>query len=296
MGTRRFTTAIVTTLTILTAGLTLTTTAAQAAPELFTGGTSGLETSGVTVHGEINPAGVESSGFFEYGQCPTSPCVSGVGGYTARTVPVPIGSGTSNVKVEVTLLGLEAGRSYRYRPVVESSIGQTAGSEGQVTLPGGIAPVSVVSVTSGGVTGVTQSAATITGSVEPQGAEVMWGVEVGAQGGHVETLVGGTFPAGTTGTQPVALILSRLVGGVVYDYRVYATSDAGTVYGAEASFATQGYVNPLSIPLAPPLVATPSIAFPTEAAGKVVKEKTPTKKKAKKKAKGKKKPKHNKKR
>jgi streptogramin lyase len=250
--------------------------------EAFTGDSSSLSLMGATVRGEVNPEGTEASGYFEYGLCPGSPCVPGVGGYTSKTEAVPVGKGTDNVKVEMPLSGLEPGRSYRYRLVAHNGNGVLPGTEGRFTLPEAPPPPGV-SVATGGVSSVTQSTASVFGTVMPQGAEVTWGFEVGAEGGHTEAIAGGTLRAGANGIEPVTLDLSGLAPGVTYHYRVFATGEAGTVYGTEASFTTSLYKNPLSIPSAPPLVASPTIAFPGEVKSpKVVKK---VRKKAKKKMK-----------
>jgi hypothetical protein len=68
--------------------------------------------------------------------------------------------------------------------------------------------------------------------------------------------------------------LSGLQPGTIYAYRLVIHSGQGEARGATATFTTQGLPSVLASPTSPPLLATPSIAFPTEAKPTIVKKTT----------------------
>lgn len=108
------------------------------------------------------------------------------------------------------------------------------------------------SVTSGNANGITQTTATVAGTIPSTGCSA-----VTAYG--IEYSTTNNFPTGT-GTQTASTNLSGidfssalngLSAGTVYYYRAYATNAGGTTYGSQLSFTTA----------APVLTATPLTAF-----------------------------------
>ena len=93
-------------------------------PAVSTGAASAISSSGATVAGTVNPNGVRTAYFAEFG---TSKA------YGHSTVPVPAGSGTANVAVRVTLTGLRAHSTYHYRLVAMSAGGTAVGSDSTFT-------------------------------------------------------------------------------------------------------------------------------------------------------------------
>jgi hypothetical protein len=112
-------------------------------------------------------------------------------------------------------------------------------------------------------TEVTPTSATLTGTVQSAGTQTSYGVQTGAQAGEYGPDIVVGQQSGTS-TDTIALHLSELQPSTTYHYRVYATSQTGTNYGADAVFTTPAYPDLLTQPSTPPLVATPQAKFPSE--------------------------------
>jgi hypothetical protein len=119
------------------------------------------------------------------------------------------------------------------------SNGATNGGSGQVTITWTPAQVSLPTATTGAASGVTDTAATVAGTVNPGGAATNFTFEFGT------TLSFGsitTIPSVGSGTAdvPVTASLSGLSGNTTYYYRLVATNSVGTSFGAAGSFTTTG--------------------------------------------------------
>lgn len=99
--------------------------------------------------------------------------------------------------------------------------------------------VSAPSVTTGSATGVTQTTATLNGTVTPNGADASWQFEYGTT-----TSYGTTSPAspGDAGagfaSVPESTNISGLTASTTYHYRLNATNSSGTTHGADKTFTT----------------------------------------------------------
>ncbi len=92
--------------TVMGAGLTFTTTG-SAVPSVITGGVSTVGTTTASVSGTVDPGGVPTTYYFEYGT--KSP--------TTRTPTASAGAGTTTVTVNARLSGLTPATKYFYRLV-----------------------------------------------------------------------------------------------------------------------------------------------------------------------------------
>ena len=128
--------------------------AVAAAPTAITGPVSAVGTTSATASGTVNPNGLSTSWYFEYG---TSTA------YGKKTATRSAGSGTTNVQVSATLTGLTPGTTYHYRLVAVNGDGTTRGADGVFTTSS--APVAVT----GAASDVTVSSATLAGTVDPNG-------------------------------------------------------------------------------------------------------------------------------
>ena len=221
--------------TVLLSGLALLATgggvaATAAMPAAMTGPVSSVKTTSSTATGTVNPNGQATSWYFEYG---TST------GYGKKTTTKSAGSGTGNVQVSAALSGLAAGTSYHYRLVAANATGTRRGADGIFTTLA--APV----VVTGSARSVTASAATLTGTVDPNGRPTTWYVEYGTSTSYGSRTAAQSAGSGTT-AKSVSARVSKLAAGRLYHYRLVATSDAGTTRGTDRTFTTTG----------PPLVRT----------------------------------------
>ncbi|MGH2854342.1 MAG: virginiamycin B lyase family protein, partial [Solirubrobacteraceae bacterium] len=97
-------------------------------PSATTEAATAITKTGATLNGTVNPEGVETKYYFEYG---TSEA------YGNKTAEASAGSGTSNVKESQAITGLTAGKQYDYRIVATNSNKETSYGANRVfsTLP-----------------------------------------------------------------------------------------------------------------------------------------------------------------
>jgi hypothetical protein len=229
-------------------------------PTVSTGAASSITPNSATIAGTVNPgnsghsAQDDTTYYFQYG-----PTMS----YGARAPlgPGDAGEGTSPVIETANLSGLEPGFAYHYRIVAtndNANTPQTSFGEDQTFTTLSTPPIlSRVSVS-----GVTQSNATITATLDPQGLPTRYELQLGSTPGLLQAEAFGN----TTGVLPLTLTVGSLSPGTLYYYKLIATSPNGTSE-SEGTFTTApgpGASSLLSQPPTPPLLAIPSIAFPTE--------------------------------
>jgi hypothetical protein len=88
-------------------------------PVVKTTGTTNITADSATLNGEVNPEGLETKYYFEYG----------VGSYEKKTAEFSAGSGTGTLKKSVAVSGLLAGTTYNdVRIVATNSDGTTEGA------------------------------------------------------------------------------------------------------------------------------------------------------------------------
>jgi uncharacterized protein YegP (UPF0339 family) len=198
--------------------------AVTAAPVAITGPVSAVGATSVTAGGTVNPGGRPTSWYVEFG---TST------GYGRKTATLSAGSGTANVQVSGSLTGLSPGTTYHYRLVATNGEGTARGADGIFTTSS--APVAVT----GSASGVTVTAATLGGTVDPNGRSTTWHFEYGTSTSYGSTTPGRSAGSGTAATS-VSAAVANLTPGRLYHYRLVATSDAGTSRGADRTFSTAG--------------------------------------------------------
>lgn len=99
---------------------------AAAKPAVTTGGASGISPDAATVAGSLNPNGLVTTWYFQYGKTTK---------YGSRTTAQDAGSGTKRVKVSATLTGLTNKTTYHYRLVATNSQGTTVGADKTFKTP-----------------------------------------------------------------------------------------------------------------------------------------------------------------
>jgi PKD repeat protein len=92
----------------------------SSAPQATTGAATSVSRSSATVHGTVNPFGLDTTYYFQYG---TST------GYGKSTAHLGAGVGTSAAAVSGDLRGLTPGTEYHYRLVASSSAGIVDGAD-----------------------------------------------------------------------------------------------------------------------------------------------------------------------
>jgi hypothetical protein len=206
-------------LVLLTAGV-----AAAAPPAASTGPVSAVGPTSATASGTVNPHGISTSWYVEYGTTTA---------YGKKTTTRSAGSGTADSQVSATLTGLAPGTTYHYRLVATNTDGTTRGADGIFATSS--APVAVT----GSASAVTTTSATLAGTVDPNGRATTWYFEYGTSTGYGSRSPSRSAGSGTAATGVSSPVVS-LTPGRLYHYRLVATSDAGTSRGADRTFSTAG--------------------------------------------------------
>ena len=196
--------------------------AAAAAPTAITGTVSAVGGSSATLNGTVNPGGAVTEWWFEYGTSTS---------YGSATTHTSTGSGSANVAVSRALTGLSAATTYHYRLVAKNASGTANGGDGLFTTAS--PPVVVTSP----ATGVGPTTATLGGTVNPNGEPTTWFVEYGTSTSYGSKSATADAGSGTT-AKAFSVGVSGLTVGKTYHFRLVATSSAGTVNGADATFVT----------------------------------------------------------
>jgi hypothetical protein len=192
-----------------------------------------------TIEASIDPEGLET----EYEILIDDPCPTPT---ECARADVPVAQATlapsataQSVSVDLADAGvdldIEPGTTYGYRVLASNGAGATEGqTQTFTTTPA--APT----VTTGSVSSVTQTSASLTATVDPNGAEVSaCTLEYGPTPAY-----GSSAPCSAAvgaGTSPVTVSasLTGLTPGTTYHYRAVATNAGGTGEGDDATFATQ---------------------------------------------------------
>jgi hypothetical protein len=213
------------------------------------------------IAGTANPEG-KANCYFEYvpaaEYAPAATDPYGAGGRTAIEA-LPAGHTLETVE-RVVLTGLLPGTTYHYRMVASNAAQTTYGPDETFTTAPGTPPVA----STGGADEVAATSATLSGTVDPRGVSTSYVFETGTS-----TTYGGAKLFGnagsSTGEVPVTVDLQYLVPGVTYHYRLVARSFDGTSYGQDGTFATPGVASTIGQPSSTPLIASPSVQFPSVA-------------------------------
>jgi streptogramin lyase len=193
-------------------------------PSATTEAASNIKTTEATLNGTVNPDGVETKYYFEYGTSVS---------YGKNTSEVSAGSGTSNVKVNQTITGLTKGTEYHFRLIAVNSTGTTYGADKTLKTTTGNPPA----VTTGSATGITESGATLNGTVNPEGTETKYYFEYGTTESFGSKTAEASAGSGTIAVE-VSKAITGLTASTTYYYRIVATNSGGTTYGATKTFAT----------------------------------------------------------
>ena len=94
-------------------------------------------------------------------------------------------------------------------------------------------------VSTGAATAVKQHAATLHGTVRPNGTNATWFFQFGTTNAYGRKTSNRTVSAGQ-GTQSVSRNITGLLSGTTYHYRIVATNSSGTSLGADRTFTTTG--------------------------------------------------------
>jgi hypothetical protein len=219
---------------------------------------------GATLNGTLETGEALVDYRFEYG-------ASGAYGSVAPTPDAYTQITDENVSVSEAVGNLQAGTTYHYRLVASSPGGtEVAGPDETFATP----PIPAPAVGTGAASGVGVGAATLDGTIDPQGWQTSYEFQYGTT-----TAYGSSWPTvpvalgAFEGVQGVQVYVPNLLPGTTYHYRLLATNGGGTTYGPDMTFATGEYP-------APAIQEPPALRTLLVPSGKVVQ--LPAKKKSKK--------------
>ena len=231
-------------------------------PTPMTGSASGVDANSATLGGTIDTGGQPVTYSFVYGTSPDPATL------TQSTTPTHLGPTNGPVPISSTAQGLTPMTTYYYQLMVQAA-GQTyyadnvnsfttaaattsstgtsgqgsggpqgssggSGQGGPPTTPGAL---QLPSASTGGVSGLTSSSATVSGGVDPNGSPTTYLVEYGKSTAYGHSSRPGSAGAGTA-ILAISASLSGLRAKTLYHYRVVATNAAGTAVGADRTFRT----------------------------------------------------------
>jgi hypothetical protein len=186
-----------------------------------------------TLKGSVNPEGTETKSYFEYGLKEAKE-----GKYQHKTAEVGAGSGKSTVQEPQVITGLEPGTTYHFRIVASNSNGVSDGNDQTFTTK---AKAPAPAATTGSATGVNETGATLSGTVNPNEAETKYYFEYGlkeAEGGKYEHRTAEASAGSGTSNIEESKGIVGLEKGTTYHFRLVASNESGTTYGADKTFTT----------------------------------------------------------
>jgi DNA-binding beta-propeller fold protein YncE len=182
-------------------------------------------------------------------------------------------NGSKSTPVKATVSGLSPDAIYHYRVVATSNAGTTQGGDNSFpTLP-----ITPSTVTTEAASGVTQTAATLVGKVNPHGGSV--------SNCHFEYGVGLSYSTSAPCPTAVGVVttdvaeskaLTGLSANTTYHYRLAVTTNAGLVKGNDSEFTTPPVpvpvpAPPTGLPAQPPVTVPPLALPPVSTAPKPLK-------------------------
>lgn len=193
-------------------------------PEAKTGVAESMTSTGVILKGAVNPKGIATIYYFEYG------ATTGYGFITGQKIA---GSGWEDIPVSVNVAGLSPNTNYHFRMVATSTAGTDEGDDSSFKTR-----AALPTVTTNAVSGITETTASCGGIISSNGGAmvtakgVCWGHSPNPTTNNNHTSDGtgiGIFASSITGLSP----------GTTYHVRAYATNSAGkTGYGNNLTFET----------------------------------------------------------
>lgn len=196
-------------------------------PVITTNSATNIAQNSATINGNINPNGSSANAWFEWGTSLS---------FGNTTASNNYGSGTSGVNYNFNLSNLSNNTTYYFRAVASNSFGTVYGSTMNFTTGGGGTIGSPI-ITTNAATGISQSVATLSGTVNPNGDNTDAWFEWGTTQSFGNTTSSSNYGSGTSATN-YAYSLSNLSNNTTYYFRAVASNSFGTVYGSTFSFTT----------------------------------------------------------
>jgi plastocyanin len=225
-------------------------------PVAITGAAASVTEHEATLTGTVNPEGNATEYFFKWGTTAS---------YEQETSPQPVGEGTTNIPASAMLKGLAPGTLYHFQLVAKNSSGTVSGADQTFTTTSPPPPPGPPTATTSAATAVTETGATLNGTVNPDGRPTEYFFEWGTSETYGQATA--AAPAGEDHAGHVAsATLMALSPGTVYHFRLVAKNASETVSGTDQMFTTRSSPPPSPAPSnPPPPTVTPSSTTPAPA-------------------------------
>jgi phosphodiesterase/alkaline phosphatase D-like protein len=196
---------------------------------------------------------LETFYYYQYGTSSTS-----YGGNAPSIQGVNAGSGLEAVPAPIGISGLVPATTYHYRLLATNAEGTIPSPDETFTT----APSTPPTVSTGGASNVTLTTATVAGTINPEGLETSYELDLGSDTTYGTSIYGEAGSASTP--TEVTVSLQNLAPNSTYHYLMVAINSDGRAHGSDRTFTTPAYNNPIVQPPSLPLLQTPTITFPTE--------------------------------
>jgi plastocyanin len=198
-------------------------------PKTKTISASGETQSEATLNGSIEPEGNVTEYRFEYGTATVS---------EHMTSTLSVGSTDfASHPVSAAVSGLLPNKTYHFELIATYGTGKTAVPGGEQTFT--TLPVGPPTATTGEATSVTETEATLKGTVNPGGEATEYFFEYGTDTHYGQTTEKATLSA-SGGNQGVSAALKSLIPGTEYHFRLVAKNAVGgPIKGVDRTFKTE---------------------------------------------------------
>ncbi|MFH0889170.1 MAG: glycine-rich protein [Planctomycetota bacterium] len=200
---------------------------------IVTNPTTGVTQTTATLNGTVNPGGVATNVYFEYGRTTT------YGNYTSYQY---IGAGTTDINVSANITGLSINTTYNFMIKAVKRDGSTYDGPNVSFTTHGRTPV-CVTITA---TNVTFNAATLNGTVNANTLATTAYFNYGLTTSYDSTTISQPIGSGTSNF-PVTTDISGLSESTLYNFMVVGTNSAGTTYGNNRTFTTTVSPKPICV-------------------------------------------------
>jgi phosphodiesterase/alkaline phosphatase D-like protein len=182
---------------------------------------------GVTLNGSFEPNGEDTHYFFEWGTDDS------YGNVTPTEVEPSSTPGVAEVHADLS--GLATYTKYHFRIVASNSLGTSVGMDEVVRTEAPSPPLVVETA----ATGVTDSVAHLSGSINPNDAATVYRFQYGTDASYGRQTPTSESIGEDGSPHAVSADISGLEPGTTYHFRVMATNFGGTALGPDMTFTTQ---------------------------------------------------------